>query len=111
MTGTLSARVTHSCHRCLDAWEETIDLHVTQLYIDKGDGDDTDYAIDGWNIDLEPMLRDEVLLALPLAPTCGDDCRGVVEARETGLNTPTPGVESASSSPFAVLRDLFDTGE
>lgn len=111
VTGTLLAHVTHSCHRCLDAWDDTIDLSLAQLYLDQGYGDETDYVIDGWKIDLEPMLRDEVLLALPLAPICGDDCTGVVEAGESGLNTQTPGVEGASSSPFAVLRDLFDEGE
>ena len=34
------------------------------------------YPLRGEQVDLEPMVRDAVLLALPLAPLCGDDCRG-----------------------------------
>ena len=34
------------------------------------------YPLDGDQIDLEPMVRDAVLLELPLGPLCGDDCAG-----------------------------------
>jgi uncharacterized protein len=111
VSGRISARVAHTCHRCLDEWEEPLDARVNQLYVYEAGDDETDYVIDGIEIDLEPALRDEVLLALPLVPTCGDDCKGVVEATETGLNTPTPEDVSASASPFAVLKDLLDAGE
>ena len=62
------------------------------------------------------MLRDEVVLAMPMIPTCGDDCPGLevdhlVSERESGLNTGAPGDEGAKTSPFAVLQDLFDDGE
>ena len=34
------------------------------------------YPLADDTVDLEPMVRDAVLLALPLAPLCGDDCLG-----------------------------------
>jgi uncharacterized protein len=34
------------------------------------------YPIDGDDLDLEPLVRDAVLLHLPLAPLCREDCRG-----------------------------------
>ncbi len=79
--------------------------------MDDPEDEDADYVIDGLELDLEPILRDELLLALPLSPTCGPGCKGVVDAAKTGLNTGTPDDDGDSSSPFAVLRDLLEAGE
>ena len=35
------------------------------------------WRVDGEHLDLEPMVRDAVVLALPLSPTCTDDCSGL----------------------------------
>ena len=108
--GSVKATVRHTCHRCLDEWEDVVDVPVAQLYVAEGD-DETDYVIDGPEIDLEPMLRDEVLLALPVVPTCGEACRGVVDEAESDLNTSPPDDLGDSGSSFAVLKDLLDAGE
>ena len=36
----------------------------------------TDGIVDDW-IDLEPLVRDALVLALPLVPLCSEDCRGL----------------------------------
>jgi uncharacterized protein len=108
--GSVKVTVHHTCHRCLDEWDQSIEVAIAQLYVTEAD-EDTDYVIEGPEIDLEPMLRDEVLLALPLTPTCEEGCRGVVDGAESGLNTTTPDDPGDFSSPFAVLKDLLDAGE
>lgn len=70
--------------------------------------DDESYPLGGQEIDVEQMLRDEVLLSLPIAHTCGEDCPGVVNSPGTDLNTDTSGDEGDSRSPFAVLKDLLE---
>jgi uncharacterized metal-binding protein YceD (DUF177 family) len=65
----------------------------------------------GDEIDLEPFLRDEVLLDLPMGPACPDGCREVVTTPESDLNTGSPGDDAESGSPFAVLRELFEPGD
>src|SRR5262249_59428827 len=42
-----------------------------------GDADEDGYALDGNLLDLEPVLRDALVLALPLAPLCRQDCPGL----------------------------------
>ena len=111
VTGVVRATVTHTCHRCLDEWVESIEVPVTQLFSDTGQDEDADYAMQGWEVDLEPVVRDEVLLALPLSPTCLDGCKGVVGAGESDLNTGTPADEGDYGSPFAVLKDLLAAGD
>jgi uncharacterized protein len=78
---------------------------------DDEDVESEDYELDGDAIDLESMLRDEVILAMPMVPTCRDGCSGVVAMLQSDLNTLPPEGESESGSPFAVLQDLFDDGE
>lgn len=108
--GTVEAAVGHTCHRCLDEWTEVLSVPVTELFVSPPEAD-ADYATDGHEIDLEPLLRDEVLLSLPLAPTCPDGCAGVVDGSQSDLNTPTPDDAGGVASPFAVLKDLLDDGE
>jgi uncharacterized protein len=111
ITGPCSFAVHHTCQRCLTEWDEDVDVEVTQLFAAEGDEDlaDADYHYSGDAVDVEPMLRDEALLAIPLVPTCGGDCPGLEPPAETGLNTEAP--EDAAPSPFAVLKDLFEGSE
>ena len=106
--GTVDARVRHTCHRCLDEVSEPLEVEVAQLVqpVERADEDD-DYTFAGDDLDLEPLLRDEALLAMPLSPLCGPDCPGLVAAPETDLNDGSPDDGGVSASPFAVLQDWF----
>ncbi len=116
--GRASATVVSSCVRCLDDFEDEVSVEVAQLVEDGSDEDVAEdaeaYVLDGDVVDLEPILRDDVLLALPLVPRCRDGCAGpvaeLVTDPETGLNTDTPGA-GRPESPFAALEGLFDTGD
>ena len=76
VTGTVSAPWTGACRRCLAAASGVLDCPVRELYTEDGDGDET-YPLDDDDVDLEPLVRDAVLLELPLAPLCRPDCRGL----------------------------------
>jgi uncharacterized protein len=110
VAGVIEAAVAHRCYRCLNQWTESIVHEVDQMIVNDGDDDD-DYRIDGDVYDFEDMVRDELLLALPIAPQCGPDCEGLVVEAGTDLNTDPSEDEAISSSPFSVLRDLLDSGE
>ena len=91
VSGTARTVATGECARCLEPL--TLDLEVTfqELFTypaaDGDDGADDDGAtseaagdvhlLDGDLLDLEPVLRDAVVLALPLAPLCREDCPGL----------------------------------
>lgn len=75
-TGRIRAPWTGRCRRCLTDVGGELDVEVREVFEpDPADDADT-YPLDADRVDLEPMVRDAVLLALPLAPLCGDDCRG-----------------------------------
>lgn len=78
---TTMARVTlkGECVRCLDPLEEDLEVKVQELYFypDSDVEDDQAPRMDGDLFDLEPALRDAVVLALPYGPTCEPDCPGL----------------------------------
>ena len=106
--GSVATTVTHTCHRCLSEQHEEIEIEVAQLYVDAASADHDDYELTGDQLDLEPMLRDEVLLALPLVPSCGEACPGLVDDHQTDLNDASREPGDADASPFAVLKDLLN---
>ncbi len=108
--GTIEATVTHTCHRCLTEWTEDVVHDVAQLVTVAGDEDD-DYRLEGEAYDFETMVRDELMLSLPIAPLCSPDCEGLVAEAGTDLNTDLSEEEAAASSPFSVLKDLLDNGD
>lgn len=77
--GELSGQLSEQCSRCLRAIDAEVRVSVSELYVYQGEEtDDGDaYAIEDELIDLEPLVRDAVILALPLNPLCRPDCRGL----------------------------------
>jgi uncharacterized protein len=105
VTGSVSFVTEETCHRCLRATTTERRATIGALF-DKEDDDET-YPLDGHEIDVEQMLRDEVLLSLPVVTTCGEDCPGVVDSAQNDLNTGASGDDDILRSPFAVLKDLL----
>ena len=81
VTGTASADLEGECARCLEPIEDAIAVDIQELYLyEPADGDDEDddvSRLEGDLLDLEPELRDAVVLALPFQPLCQDDCPGL----------------------------------
>ena len=74
--GTLAGAWSAACSRCLDPVGGEISVHVDELFETLPLEGET-YKLDDDVIDLEPMVRDALLLELPLAPLCSDDCAGL----------------------------------
>ncbi|MEX0991406.1 MAG: DUF177 domain-containing protein [Actinomycetota bacterium] len=79
VSGTLSTAVVQSCARCLTRFDGSVEAQVREVFV-RTPGDE-EYPIDAelGTIDLEPMVRDAVVPALPFAPLCRPDCLGLCE--------------------------------
>ena len=110
ITGSVVFTTEDLCSRCLTPATTDRSTTVGALF-DRNDEDEESYPLDGTDIDVEQMLRDEVLLSLPISTSCGPDCPGVVNSAESDLNTGASESEGDSRSPFAVLKDLLDSEE
>jgi uncharacterized protein len=83
VSGTASAPVAGQCARCLDPLVDRLEVELTELFAypdtatdDTTEPDEVSRVVDGL-VDLEPVVRDAMLLALPQAPLCSEDCPGL----------------------------------
>ena len=76
VTGTLRAPWRGECRRCLEDVEGDVEVDVQEVFESSPPDDAETYPLEGDLVDLEPMVRDAVLLALPLAPLCEEACAG-----------------------------------
>ena len=87
VTGSVRAVATGACVRCLDPVRHPVDGAFQELfaYADRhahhqevGDVDAAEeLLVEDGLIDLEPVLRDTVVPALPFQPVCRPDCPGL----------------------------------
>jgi uncharacterized protein len=114
VTGTATVELVGECARCLDALERDLEADVQELYAypdHEIDDDDTEHLV-GDLLDLEPVLRDAIVLALPLSPVCEDDCPGLCPQCGVHLAEAEPGHSHEVADPrWARLREIAgDTG-
>jgi uncharacterized protein len=117
LTGTATAPTTGHCSRCLDPIEGEVEVDLTELfaYPDSTTEATTDeYEVSRLvddKIDLEPVVRDAVVLALPQVPLCSEDCAGLCS--ECGGKwadlEPVHGHETIDPRWAALVERLGDT--
>lgn len=79
VSGPISGTITYQCARCLKSFREEFRLEVTELFAREASDDDDEYPLINGMIDLEQMIRDNVLLSMPFAPLCRPGCLGLCE--------------------------------
>ncbi len=88
VTGTARAPLTGECVRCLEPLGRELEAEFHEMYPDADNrsrtaetGDDAEeedtLLLEDDLFDLEPVLRDAVVLSLPLQPVCQEDCPGL----------------------------------
>jgi len=131
--GVLVGTALRQCVRCLKEYEDAVELPFEAVYRpaagsheppravrskpagrepqpsaigEEGEGDeDALYALDGDQIDLAGMLREQIILGTPMQPLCDSDCRGLCPVCGQDRNERDCGcADTGLSSPFAVLR-------
>lgn len=75
---TVAAAWEGECRRCLDPVTGDVNLVLTVPFLpERQASEDADaYPIDGDVVDVGEVVREELMLALPLTPLCREDCDG-----------------------------------
>lgn len=102
--GTVHCHWHAHCSYCLRELDEPLTLPVDELF-ERQPVEGETYPIEGHGIDLEQLVRDAVLLDLPLAPHCATPCLG-----DDPLAVPaaadTDPADLASDPRWAALSEL-----
>ena len=115
VSGTISGELVGECGRCLRSISETFEVPIQELYAyehsttDETTDEDEVGRLQGDLIDLEPALRDAVVLALPGNPLCREDCPGLCPECGVPLDELPEGHSHQQLDPrWAALEALRD---
>jgi uncharacterized protein len=76
VSADVSGTASGECVRCLIDIEHPVEVEIQELFAYSHD-EAFEYEVQVDTIDLEPVIRDAVVLSLPFQPVCQDDCLGL----------------------------------
>jgi len=76
VSGDVEGTVEGECVRCLIDVSLPIEVEFQELFAYSVD-EAFDYTVHDDHVDLEPVVRDAVVLSLPFQPVCQEDCLGL----------------------------------
>ncbi|MGY1552519.1 YceD family protein [Microbacterium sp. A588] len=110
VTGSVDAEYTGVCGRCLIDITEPVEVEFQELFAYPGE-EETDFEVQDDHVDLETLVREAAVLALPFQPVCQPDCPGLDPNTGEKL-TGSAGAESDTpiDPRWSVLQQITDQG-
>lgn len=108
-TGAVRFQWAGDCRRCLDVVSGEIEAAVAEIFQINAPEDSEIIDFDGETVDLLPIVRDAVMLSLPLAPLCDVACAGPDPDRFPAMTNEQRAAGNAESGPdprWAALDEL-----
>ena len=100
------------CDRCLEEVRVPLSYQVSRmvdLNEEKEEEEPEEQAyIDGYTLDVDALVRDELFVHMPMKVLCRSDCKGICNRCGANLNHGTCGCDVTELDPrMAVIRDIF----
>jgi uncharacterized protein len=114
VTGTAQVVLEGECARCLEPISDDVEVRFQELFVyaDQNVDPDEEFEVSTLQndlVDLEPLLRDAVVLALPFQPLCQDDCPGLCpECGARLADDPDHGHDEPVDPRWAALSGLVE---
>jgi uncharacterized protein len=105
----LEVGLSDECYRCLDPVERKMDIEIQELYAFHRQNE-VEFSIgEDAILDLNPLLRAEVLIGGAQRSLCRPDCKGLCSNCGANLNYETCDCDREDIDPrFAALKNLLD---
>lgn len=102
------------CGRCLEPVRNQFQLEIHRaLDMKQSDEErienlDEQPYLNGYNLDVDQLVCNELLLSLPMKVLCNEDCKGICNRCGTNLNHETCDCDTRSPSlGMSVVQDIF----
>ena len=115
LEGSSNLSMSLFCSRCLKelnypmtiSFRREIDFNLSEE--ERAEGlDETNYII-GYNLDVDTLIYDEILVGFPMKLLCSEDCKGLCRNCGTNLNEKTCDCDTFVYDPrMSVIRDVFN---
>ncbi|MDQ0793772.1 DUF177 domain-containing protein [Streptomyces sp. B1I3] len=125
VTGTARATAEGECVRCLEPLGLDVEADFQEMFsypdaddrnrsrtadpVDDAEDDEDRFFLEDGLFDLEPVLRDAVVLALPLQPVCKETCAGLCSECGIRLDENPGHHHDAVDMRWAALQGLAET--
>ncbi|MFC2055913.1 DUF177 domain-containing protein [Chloroflexota bacterium] len=109
----LVAQITAECARCLGSLSQPLEINFAELYTFTQDSaiESGQVISEEGVIDLQPLVREEMLLAVPINPLCNPDCKGLCSICGGNRNVePCSHEEHLGDPRLSVLKSLLKGG-
>jgi len=111
--GELTLDVEIACSRCLEPVKHAIVVPFHERFKphhakNGAENEEEVIVTEDDKYDLEPLIEDTMMLSLPFAPLCSDDCKGLCSSCGASLNETNCGCSKEKIDPrLAALKDVF----
>ena len=110
VSGSVDAEYIGVCGRCLTDISEPVEVEFQELFAYPGE-EETDFEVQDDHVDLETLVREATVLALPFQPVCQPDCLGLDPITGERRTEGTRAEEEAPIDPrWSALRQITDQG-
>lgn len=112
ITGQADVTLEIPCDRCLKGVEVPFELDFQKYVkleeeVSDEESDETNY-IDGYYLDVDKLLYNEILVGWPMKVLCSESCKGICSVCGQNLNEGTCDCEDTGLDPrMSVIRDVF----
>jgi uncharacterized protein len=87
LDGRLKASYTTKCYRCLKDIDRELRLRIKEDFLPPQANNDYEfYTYEGNAIDIDKVLKDNIILNLPMKQVCVDNCKGLCRTCGADLN-------------------------
>lgn len=113
VTGTATLELRGECVRCLGPVDDRLEVDLQELFVypSRDATEEEASRLQGDLADLEPVLRDAVVLSLPFQPVCRPDCAGLCAQCGAKLNDDPGHEHRADNDPRWDLLRRFEGGD
>lgn len=106
--GAVKGTLKIPCDRCMEEVDYKVETNFSKDIKFDDDNEEKVQYIDGYNLDLEKLALNELIIDLPMKVLCSDTCKGICNQCGTNLNKGTCNCDNSDIDPrLAVFKDLF----
>lgn len=116
VAGTCRLVIEIPCGRCLKPvpvefgleFDREVSSQVSDAVSDEADELDENNYIDGYHLDVDRLLYNEILVGWPMRVLCSESCKGICNVCGQNLNEGACSCEDTRLDPrMSVIRDVF----
>jgi uncharacterized protein len=109
LNGTILAELSLTCSRCLTNFKHIMNIPILETFSTKPESENDEIIfIDGNEINITDIVKNNIIMSLPIKKLCKDECKGLCQYCGTNLNISTCDCGKDTIDPrLAKLKDMF----